>query len=176
MGKYFKTKKILPHIFFKCSGSLVDQMSKRSISIVYILISVIVFASNANANHGPATTGGGSSTISGETLKQDSFVFSLDESHTNFENVLREEAEVEAVQNGEFDALRDAYVTNLSMAYGITDDFQIEAQFGWYPGRGIIDAYAGDASSFWSRNARYSINGVIGSNKVPLKSAVVKEC
>ena len=104
MGKYFKTKKILPHIFFKCSGSLVDQMSKRSISIVYILISVIVFASNANANHGPATTGGGSSTISGETLKQDSFVFSLDESYTNFENVSREEAEAEAVKSGEFDA------------------------------------------------------------------------
>jgi len=120
-------------------------MKKVSVLFFCVLSNLTVLISSANANHGPATSGGGSSTVSGETLKQGSFIFSLDESYTNFENVSREEAEAEAVKSGEFDALRDAYVTNLSMAYGITDDFQLEAQIGWYSGRGFIDAHAGEA-------------------------------
>ena len=112
--------------------------------IILLTISVLATPQAAKANHGPATTGGGSSTVSGETLKQGSFVFSLDESYTNFENVSQEEAESEAMKSGEFDALRDAYVTNLSVAYGISDDFQIEGQIGWYSGRGFIDAHAAE--------------------------------
>lgn len=119
-------------------------MNKLYTSIV-ALAAIITLPFQAFANHGPATTGGGSSTVSGETLKEGGFVFSLDESYTNFENISRERAEQKAIKSGEFDALRDAYVTNMSVAYGVTDDFQLEAQLGWYSGRGFIDAHAAEA-------------------------------
>lgn len=60
-------------------------------------MAAILLVSNAYVNHGPQTTGNGSSAVSGETLKQGSFVFSLDESYINLENVSREEVESEAV-------------------------------------------------------------------------------
>lgn len=116
----------------------------KAFSYFLLLLALLFSPAVTHANHGPATTGGGSSTISGETLKEGGIVFSLDESYTSFENISREQAEVEAIKSGEFDALSDAYTTNFSLAYGVTDDFQLEAQIGWYSGRGFIDAHASE--------------------------------
>ena len=116
----------------------------KAFSYFLLLLALLFSPAVTHANHGPATTGGGSSTISGETLKEGGIVFSLDESYTSFEDISREQAEVEAIKSGEFDALSDAYTTNFSLAYGVTDDFQLEAQIGWYSGRGFIDAHASE--------------------------------
>ena len=54
------------------------------------MISALVLMSAASpvfANHGPGTSGGGSATASGETLKQGHFELSLREDYTQFENV-----------------------------------------------------------------------------------------
>jgi hypothetical protein len=76
------------------------------------------------ANHGPGTSGGGSATASGETLKEGHFDLSLREDYTQFEDINAEHAERIALKSGEFDALRSAFIISGSGAYGITEDFR----------------------------------------------------
>jgi hypothetical protein len=94
----------------------------------------------AHANHGPGTSGGGTSTASGETLKQGAFDFTLRTDFTQFENITQAEAVQRAVQSGDFDALDHAFVNTLSAAYGVTNDVQVGAQIGYYSGIGFISA------------------------------------
>ena len=94
----------------------------------------------ASANHGPGTSGGGSATISGETLQQGKFDLSLRNDYTKFEDVSRQGAERRAEKSGEFDALDSAFITTLGGAYGVTDEFQIGAAIGYYRGDDFIDA------------------------------------
>jgi hypothetical protein len=103
---------------------------------------VLLIASTALANHGPGTSGGGSATASGETLKAGQFDLSLREDYTNFENISQAKAEHEATLHGGFDALQESYLTSASLAYGIRDDLQVSAQIGYYKGNGFIDAEA----------------------------------
>src|SRR6266516_4706977 len=96
-----------------------------------IIIGLSVWGSTAApaiANHGPGTSGGGSATASGETLKQGSFDLSLREDYTQFEHITRAGAERRALKSGEFDALERSYLTTGATAYGITDEFQAGAQ------------------------------------------------
>src|SRR6185436_13193148 len=106
------------------------------------LVAAMVLFSGAlaRANHGPGTSGGGSATISGETLKQGQFDLSFRQDYTQFRRVNAEQAEAIALGSGEFDALRSAYILSGSVGYGITDDLQIAAQIGYYWGNDFIDA------------------------------------
>jgi hypothetical protein len=92
------------------------------------------------ANHGPGTSGGGSSTISGETLKPGQLTLDLRADYTEFEHISRAEAENRAVQSGGFDALRRAFVYTGTLSYGVIDDLQVSATLGYYHGEGFVDA------------------------------------
>jgi hypothetical protein len=105
-----------------------------------LLTLLFVLEQRASANHGPGTSGGGSSTLSGETLRKHGFELSLRTDLTDYEDISREEAEAHAIQSGEFDAIERILVESLSVAYGVTDDFQVEAQIGYYWGSDFIDA------------------------------------
>lgn len=91
-------------------------------------------------NHGPGTTGGGSTTTSGETLRRGGWSFELRSDWTQFEDVSVAEAEAEAIQNGEFDALESSWVNQLVLSYGLTDDLELGLQLGYYSGSDFIDA------------------------------------
>lgn len=110
---------------------------KHFIAIVFVLLSVSLCA---RANHGPGTSGGGSSTISGETLKPGQFSLDLRFDYTEFEHVSRAEAERRALESGGFDALRRSFVYTGTLSYGIIEDLQISATIGYYHGEGFIDA------------------------------------
>lgn len=97
-------------------------------------------APSARANHGPGTSGGGSSTLSGETLRAGGFDLSLRTDATWYETFTRAEAADHAIQSGEFDAIDRTFVESLSIAYGITDDFQIGATTGYYAGTNFVAA------------------------------------
>lgn len=97
-------------------------------------------AAPALANHGPGTSGGAAFTMSGETLKQGGFDFSLRWDFTKFEDTSRAEAEQIASQVGELDALGESLVTTASFSYGVTDDFQVGLTIGYYAGWDFIDA------------------------------------
>jgi hypothetical protein len=94
------------------------------------------------ANHGPGTSGGGSSTISGETLRAGGFDLSLRTDFTQFENITRAEAANRAIQSDEFDGVDRTLVESLSIAYGLTDDVQLGAQIGYYSGDNFVAAEA----------------------------------
>jgi hypothetical protein len=110
---------------------------KHLTAIVIVLLSV---SRVARANHGPGTSGGGSSTISGETLKPGQFSLDLRFDYTEFEHVSRAEAERRAIESGGFDALRRSFVYTGTLSYGILDDLQVSATIGYYHGEGFIDA------------------------------------
>jgi hypothetical protein len=92
------------------------------------------------ANHGPGTSGGGSSTASGETLKAGAFDLSLRFDETEFEDLSRQDAAQRATKSGDFDALRRSLVTTMSLAYGVTEDFQVGASLGYYRGSDFFSA------------------------------------
>lgn len=97
-------------------------------------------AFRAPLNHGPGTSGGGSATTSGETLGRGRWTISLHSDFTEFEGVSRDEAEAIAADVGEFDALGSAWVNQLELAYGVTDDLQLGVTLGYYAGTDFIDA------------------------------------
>ena len=115
---------------------------RRSVRAWIPLVPMVLGAGEALANHGPGTSGGGSSTASGETLHAGGFDLSLRTDVTWFESVSRAEAEARAIRSGEFDALERSLVESLSLSYGITDDFQLGGQIGYYQGTNFIDAEA----------------------------------
>lgn len=91
-------------------------------------------------NHGPGTTGGGSSTLAGETLRRGAWSVDLRLDWSEYEDVSTAEAEAIAAAVGEFDALDSSLVTSFSAAYGLTDDLELGAQIGWYTGDDFLDA------------------------------------
>jgi hypothetical protein len=105
------------------------------------------------AHHGPGTSGGGSSTISGETLKRGSWELDLREDYTSFERFSRDEAESHASRAGEFDALDQSFVTSLTLSYGVTDDFQLAATTGYYYASNFVNAELGPADEIESGTA-----------------------
>ena len=116
-------------------------------------VCALALASVSLANHGPGTSGGGSATVSGETLKRGTFDLSLREDYTQFEDVSRAGAERRALKSGEFDALERSYLTTAGVAYGITDDFQAGATIGYYAGVNFIDAESEDGVTAESATA-----------------------
>jgi len=93
-------------------------------------------------NHGPGTSGGGSSTSSGETLRAGRWSFDVRSDWTEFEHFSVAEAEAEAIAHDEFDALESSWVNSLALSYGLTDDLQLGVQLGYYAGSNFIDAEA----------------------------------
>lgn len=109
---------------------------KHCLAIVLILGSTLA----TRANHGPGTSGGGSSTIAGETLKPGQFSLDLRFDYTEFEHVSRAEAERRAIESGGFDALRRSFVYTGTLSYGLVENLQLSATIGYYHGEGFIDA------------------------------------
>src|SRR5213082_3449946 len=97
-------------------------------------------AAPALANHGPGASGGGSSTISGETLKPGHFELSLREDFSQFEKFSNAEAAARARSGGDFDALDHGFVTSIDFAIGIVDNFQIGASTGYFVGNDFKSA------------------------------------
>lgn len=79
----------------------------------------------AFANHGPATSAGGITVDSAEPLPEGESAFVLREHYTSYENLTRAEIASRADKGGEFDYLRESFITTLGAAYGVTDDFDL---------------------------------------------------
>jgi len=75
-----------------------------------------------------------------ETMKQGGAEVTFRLDYTQFEDITNSEAARLARKGGEFDALNDSLVANIEVAYGITNDFQISGQIGYYWGSGFVSA------------------------------------
>jgi hypothetical protein len=109
-------------------------------SLLNITITALLLCSTAYANHGPGTSGGGSSTASGETMKPGAFDLSIREDYTEFEHISRQEAERRAAVSGNFDALERSLVTTFHLSYGVVEDFEAGISIGYYSGDNFYDA------------------------------------
>jgi hypothetical protein len=125
-------------IHFGCSMST----SNYRRSVVRSAFVASSLALSAFANHGPGTSGGGSSTESGETLRAGKLAISFRTDITQYESVSTAEAEQKAIAQGAFDGIERTLVESVSLAYGVTDDFQVGATTGYYWGHDFIDAEA----------------------------------
>src|SRR5947199_10621 len=117
-------------------------MSFRSWSFIYPFLCVM-FALTPPAlfaNHGPGASGGGSSTLSGETLKHGHFELSLREDYAQFEHFSASQAQSRAAAGGDFDALDHGLITTVDLSYGLTDDLQIGGSIGYFAGSQFIGA------------------------------------
>ena len=111
---------------------------------------IVIFFLNsipALANHGPGASGGGSSTISGETLKPGHFELSLREDFSQFERFNNAQAAARARSGGDFDALDHGFITSLDFAIGVFDGFQLGASTGYFIGNDFKSAALQDDGS-----------------------------
>jgi len=93
-------------------------------------------------NHGPGTSGGGSATASGETLRQGLWTLELRSDWTRFDSASVAEAEAKAITAGEFDSLDRSWVNSVALSYGLSDDLQLSVALGYYSGKDFISAEA----------------------------------
>src|SRR3982751_4756373 len=109
-------------------------------AVIAVLVAAFTPVRRCLANHGPGASGGGTFTLSGETLKQGHFELSLREDYSEFEHFSQTAAEERARTGGEFDALGRGFLTSADFAYGLTDDLQVGGALGYFVGRGFIGA------------------------------------
>lgn len=92
-------------------------------------------------NHGPSTSGGGSSVVSGETLRAGRWSLDWRTEYTSYEHISAAEAEEIAEHGGHhFDALERSFLSTFALAYGIHNDLQVSAQVGFYRGENFLNA------------------------------------
>ena len=84
------------------------------------------------ADHGPGTSGGGVLTQSAETLKPGKFSAEVREDFTEFEDIALGASQEKAAKAGSFDILDRSFITTLSVAYGVFENFQLSATMGYY--------------------------------------------
>ncbi len=105
-----------------------------------LLVTIAFVPSTVFANHGPGASGGGSATISGETLKPGSFELSLREDFSDFQSFSRSAATSRALKGGGFDALDHGFITTGELAYGIVENLQVSVGLGYFVGHDFLSA------------------------------------
>src|SRR3954452_9083530 len=99
--------------------------------VVAVALLVLAFPFIVRANHGPGASGGGSATISGETLKPGAVEIEVREDYSQFEHFGRNEAVTRAIEGGgSFDALDHGFLTTVGASVGVVESFQIGANLG----------------------------------------------
>lgn len=122
------------------------KTSVRCVALAACLVAALLPAT-ARANHGPGASGGGTYTLSGETLKEGHFELSFREDYSQFEHFSRPAAEQRAREGGDFDALDRGFLTSAEFGYGLTDDLQVGGSLGYFVGRGFIGSEAQEDGS-----------------------------
>jgi hypothetical protein len=140
---HLKERRSMPRVRFSSrSRSIRDSrpFAPTFVLLVVFVASSLVASNRATANHGPGASGGGSATISGETLKPGAFELSLREDYTEFQHFSKADALLRAQQGGDFDALRRSLLTTLELSCGVCEDFQVSAAIGYFAGRDFVGA------------------------------------
>ena len=113
---------------------------ERAVARAAIVLSSVLFSSFALANHGPGASGGGSFTISGETLKPGQVEVEVREDATKFEHFTVEEAKQRVMGTDDFDSLDHGFITTVSASVGIIENLQIGTSFGYFVGNQFVGA------------------------------------
>lgn len=107
---------------------------------IAVCTSVCAFAIVAAADHGPGTSGGGSTTQSGETLNKGQWVFESRADYAEFERLSDVQIEARAMAVEHFDFLSRSFLTTVSVNYGMTNNAQVGLSLGYYAAVGARSA------------------------------------
>lgn len=88
------------------------------------------------ADHGPGTSGGGLSVQSGEVLKRGLWALELRSDYTAFKVPGDAEIAAKAAAAGDIDVLDHSLLHGVSLAYGVAENVQFSASFGYYSASG----------------------------------------
>ena len=100
----------------------------------------LITCNAVRADHGPGTSGGGSSTQSAETLKPGKFAFELREDFTEFEHLSMSKIEAKAASAGGIDLLDRSFLETATISYGVMDNLQVGLSIGYYQAVNARDA------------------------------------
>src|SRR5437667_4143564 len=92
----------------------------------------ITLATCLYADHGPGTSGGGAATQSGETIKPGKVALEVREDYTEFEHLSAAQIQSKAVQAGNIDLVDRSFLSSVSIAYGLAENFQAAVTIGYY--------------------------------------------
>ncbi len=92
---------------------------------------LLLFIKHVDANHGPGA-GGGTITIPAITLKSGAFSLGLNTEFTELEDISNSKLLKKAVEAGSFDAADRTFLYTLDIGYGVTDDFTMGLNIGWF--------------------------------------------
>lgn len=115
------------------------------------VLSLLLSATAAGADHGPGTAGGGVATMTGQTLAKGGFTVGLTGDYTQFDhlNASQIDARTRKVSghHAHFDAIRYSLLETIELAYGLTDDLQLGVSFGYYQADDLREGHIhGDGS------------------------------
>ena len=88
------------------------------------------------ADHGPGTSGGGLSVQSGEVLKRGAWAFEMRSDYTAFKVAGDAEITAKATAAGDIDVLDRSQLHGVSLAFGVAENLQLSASFGYYSASG----------------------------------------
>ena len=88
------------------------------------------------ADHGPGTSGGSLSVQSGEVMKRGDWAFELRSDYTAFKVPGDAEIIAKATSAGAIDVLDHSLLHNASLTFGLAENLQLSASFGYYSASG----------------------------------------
>lgn len=112
----------------------------KSHSLLLTVAALACAAGAAFADHGPGTSGGGTSTQSAETLKPGQFSIEARLEATEFEHLSSSEISRSAAHTGHFDLLDRSVLSSLSLSYGVAENFQLSLSIGYYDAENAREA------------------------------------
>jgi len=115
-------------------------------------IAVFLLAAPAWRDHGPGTSGGGLTTVSGETLRPGSVSLSVRIDYTQFDRVssgdIRERTLDVGGSHAHFDAVRWSLLETFEVAFGASEGFQLAWSFGYYRGNDLREGHIHSSGSY----------------------------
>ena len=112
--------------------------------ILFTIVALTCAAPSAFADHGPGTSGGGTSTQSAETPKRGQFSVETGFELTEFDHPSQRQIERSAERAGHYDLLDRSSLSSASVFYGITENFQLGLSIGYYDAEDAREAEAGE--------------------------------
>lgn len=102
-------------------------------------------------DHGPGTSGGGLTTVSGETLRPGSVSLSVRIDYTQFERLSSADIQERTLEvsgdHAHFDAVRWTLLETFEVAFGAAEGLQLAWSFGYYRGNDLREGHIhGDGS------------------------------
>ncbi len=120
----------------KKTSSNANRVRHWALPLLLSIACLLALELVAHADHGPGTSGGGTSTQSAQTLAPNTLSFEYRSEYTEFKQARRSEVLHRAEKAGSFDALARSFLHKFSADFGLAEDLQVGLTLGYYDATG----------------------------------------